>query len=58
MRWNTIFNLVHQPRTGDSDLSTRLHKASEVVQVEIVCSEVGERIDADDGVKEVDVEWQ
>jgi hypothetical protein len=49
---NLTFDFLHQSSSGNSHRAARLHKTSEVVQVQVVCSVVRERIDAHDGVEE------
>src|ERR1700680_1759180 len=58
MLGNGAIDLLHQPSTGTSHLAPWLHKPGQVVQVQIVGSVVDEGIDRNNGVKEVNCEWQ
>src|SRR5262249_31895884 len=52
------FDLLHQPGPGNSNGAARFDELSEVVEVQIVRPEVGERVDAHDGVEEAGGERQ
>src|SRR5271163_4947075 len=46
-------DFLHQPSTCNPRLATRLHKLREMVQIEIISSEVRERVDAQDSIEEL-----
>src|SRR5262245_31439955 len=58
MLGNGAIDLLHQAGAGNSHLASWLHKPGQVVQVEIVGAVVDEGIDSNNGVKEVNPEWQ
>ena len=55
---NRTFDFLHQSGPGNSHRAARLHKLSEVVQVQVVRPVVREGIDAHDGVEELRGERQ
>ena len=46
------FDFLHETGAKDCDLSSHLHKAREIAQVQVISTVVGEGINADCGVKE------
>jgi hypothetical protein len=56
--WNYPFDISNHPSPGDSDWSTRLYKLSKVIEVQVIGSEVGVRVDAHDSIEEVLSEGQ
>src|SRR5512141_2127718 len=47
-----------QPGTRNSHRAARLHKPSEVVQVQVIGSEITDRVDTDNGVEKVPSKWE
>lgn len=56
--WNLFLKLTHQPHSGDSYHTARLHEPGEVVQVVLISSVVRERVNRNDGVEEIDCEGE
>ncbi len=58
MLGNGAIDLLQKPGTGDSNLALWLYKPGQVIQVKIVCPVVDDGINTNNGVKEINPEWQ
>src|SRR5689334_21878180 len=56
--WNVPLNLTHNACSGDSNHTVWLHEPREVIEVMLVGSVVGERVDRNDGVEEIGCEGE